>query len=62
VTRLPVTGVPGLDAISEVSMTRRAWRGEVHASALPAGLKRVIIPVHIKETQREFRVLHQRRN
>jgi len=27
-------------------MTRRALRGEVHASALPAGLKRVIIPVH----------------
>lgn len=42
--------------------SRRAWRGEVHAAALPTGLKRVIIPVHIKETQREFRVLHQRRN
>jgi len=33
----------------EVRSTRRAWRGEVHAAALPAGLQRVIIPVHLKE-------------
>jgi hypothetical protein len=42
--------------------SRRAWRGEVHAAALLTGLKRVVIPVHIRETLREFRVLPHRRN